>query len=92
MLLKLENLICAHAGFAKFIYKMLDISSQQKKNNNNNTKTYLYTKINMCPEKLEYHNRFFPFALHCTFTFLCLLICWNLWNLFQIGLRTIGFN
>ena len=31
MLLKLGNLIRAHAVFAKFIYKILDISSQQKK-------------------------------------------------------------
>ena len=30
MLLKLGNLICAHADFAKFIYKILDICSQQK--------------------------------------------------------------
>ena len=31
MLLKLGNLICPHAGFAKFIYKILDICSQYKK-------------------------------------------------------------
>ena len=29
MSLKLENLICAHADFAKFIYKTLDICSQR---------------------------------------------------------------
>ena len=29
--IKLRNLICAHADFAKFIYKTLDICSQQKK-------------------------------------------------------------
>ena len=28
MLLKLGNLICAHADFEKFIYKILDICSQ----------------------------------------------------------------
>ena len=31
MLLKLGNLICANADFAKFIYKMLDICSQSNK-------------------------------------------------------------
>ena len=31
MLLKLGNLICIYAGFAKFIYKISDICSQQKK-------------------------------------------------------------
>ena len=31
MSLKLGNLICAHADFAKFIYKILDIRGQQKK-------------------------------------------------------------
>ena len=36
MLLKLGNLICAHADFAKFIYKTLDICSQENNNNNNN--------------------------------------------------------
>ena len=35
MLLKLGNLICAHADFANNIYKILKICSQQKKNNNN---------------------------------------------------------
>ena len=30
MLLKLGNLICAHVGFANFIYKTLDICRQQK--------------------------------------------------------------
>ena len=29
MLLKLGELICAHADFAKFIYKTLDICSQR---------------------------------------------------------------
>ena len=54
MLLKLGNLICAHADFAKFIYKTLDICSQQKKKkkkenkNNNNINTYMYTKIRIC--------------------------------------------
>ena len=32
MLLKLGNLICAHADNAKFIYKSRNICSQQKKN------------------------------------------------------------
>ena len=64
MLLKLGNLICAHAGFVKFIHK---------KN------TYMYTKTHICLEKSEYRH-----ALRCTFTFPCLAICWNLWNLFEI--------
>ena len=67
MLLKLGNLICTHAGFAKFIHK---------KN------TYMYTKTDICLEKSEYRH-----ALRCTFTFdlhLRLVICWNLWNLFEI--------
>ena len=51
MSLKLGNLVCAHANFAKFIYKTLDICSQ----------------------------RLFPFALRYL-----LVICWNLWNLFEI--------
>ena len=57
MLLKLGNLICAHADFAKFIYKTLDICSQQKKendndnNNNGNINTYMYTKIHICEGK-----------------------------------------
>ena len=72
------DLICAHADFAKFIYKILDIRGQQKNN------TYMYTKIHICLGKPEYHNRFFPFALRCTFTFPCLVIYWNLWNLFKI--------
>ena len=46
MLLKLANLVCAHADFAKFIYKTLDISSQQNNNsNNNNSNGYMHTKI-----------------------------------------------
>ena len=60
MLLKLGNLICAHADFAKFIYKTLDICIQQKKNNNNdnNNSTYMYKKIHICLGKPEYHNCF----------------------------------
>ena len=68
MSLKPGNLICAYADFAKFIYKILDICRQKNK----------------CLAKSEYHNRFFPFALRCVFTFPCLVICWNLWNLFEI--------
>ena len=74
--LKLRNLICAHADFAKFTYKILDICSQQKK--------HIYTKIHIHLAKSEYHNRFFLFVLRCTFTFLCLVICWDLLNLFEI--------
>ena len=74
--IKLGNLICAHAGFVKLIYKILDICSQKKN-------TYMYTKIHICLEKSKYHNRFFPFAFRCMFTFPCLVICWNLWNLFE---------
>ena len=61
MLLKLGNLICAYADFAKFIYKTFDICSQQKKkkennnndndndnNNNNNNNTYMYARIHIC--------------------------------------------
>ena len=33
MLLKLGNLICAHADFAKFIKKTLDVCNQQKEKN-----------------------------------------------------------
>ena len=45
MLLKLGNLICAHADNAKFIYKSRNICSQQKKkhNNNNSNNTHMYT-------------------------------------------------
>ena len=39
--LKLGNLICAHADFAKFIYKILNICSQHKKNK----VTYIFRKI-----------------------------------------------
>ena len=70
MLLKLGNLICAHADFAKFIYKTLDICSQQKKdNNNNNINTYIYTKIHICLGKSEYHNCFsrLPYVVHLLF-------------------------
>ena len=56
MSLKLENLICAHADFAKFIDKTLDICSQH----------------------------LFPAWLTLYISFPCLVICWNLWNLFEI--------
>ena len=71
MLLKHGNLVCAYADFAKFIYEILDICSQQK----NKTKK---TKIHICLGKSEYHDCFFPFALRCTFTSPCVVICWNL--------------
>ena len=47
MLLKLGNLICIYAGFAKFIYKISDICSQQKKKRTEKEKkiTYMDTKI-----------------------------------------------
>ena len=35
----LGNLICAHAGLAKFIYKILDIFSLQKKQKKRKRKT-----------------------------------------------------
>ena len=35
---------------------------------------------------------FFQFALRCAFTFPRLIICWNLWNLFEIRFRTASFN
>ena len=76
MLLKLRNLICTHTDFAKIIFKVLNICSQQKKKKKK--KTYMYTKIHICLGKSEYHNQFFPFALRYTFTFPCLVICWNL--------------
>ena len=66
MLLKRGNLICAHADFAKFVYKILDICSRQKKQKKNK---HIYLV------KSEYHNRFLPFTLRCTFTFPCLRIC-----------------
>ena len=40
--IKTSKLICAHAYFEKFIYKILNICSQQK---NPKTHTYMYTKI-----------------------------------------------
>ena len=43
MLLNLRNLICDHADFAKFIYKILDICSPQKKK-----------KIHICIQKYIY--------------------------------------
>ena len=81
MLLKLGNLICAHADFAKFICKTLDICSQQNNNNNNNNNdndnnnnndninTYMYTKIHICLGKSEYHNCFsrLPYVVHLLF-------------------------
>ena len=36
----------------------------------------MYTKIDICLGKSEYHNCFS--RLPCTFTFPCLVICWNL--------------
>ena len=82
MLLKLGNLICAHADFAKFIYKTLDICSQQNNNNNNNNNnnsssssnnnnnnnTYVY-KNAYCLGKSEYHNCFsrLPYVVHLLF-------------------------
>ena len=42
MLLKLGNLICAYADFAKFIYKILDICSQQKKKKKKKEKENTY--------------------------------------------------
>ena len=50
MLLKLGNLICAHADNAKFIYKPRNICSQPKKKiykNNNKNNTYMCTKIHI---------------------------------------------
>ena len=69
MLLKLGNLICAHADFAKFIYKTLDICSQQNNNNNNNNNNNMYTKIHICLGKSEYHNCFsrLPYVVHLLF-------------------------
>ena len=65
MLLKLENLICADADFAKFIYKTLDSCSQQMNNDN----IYVYTKMHICLGKSEYHNRFYrlPYVVHLLF-------------------------
>ena len=69
-------------------------------NNNNNSKGDTMSKLHklrihkyIYMSKIsEYYNRFFPFALRCIFTFPCLVICWNLRNLFGIWLRAIGFN
>ena len=64
----------------------ISVVTEKRKN------TYMYTKIHICLEKSEYHNRFFPFALRCPFTFPCLVICWNVRNLVEICFRTTGFN
>ena len=53
-----------------------------KKNQTKQNKTK--QKKHICIQKSEYHNRFSPFALRYRFTFPCLVICWNLWNLFEI--------
>ena len=45
MLLKLGNLICAHADFAKFIYKISDICSQPRKYIYVYKNTYMSRKI-----------------------------------------------
>ena len=59
MLLKLGNLICARADLASFIWKILDKCSEEE--------------IDACIQKYiyvyEHHNRFFPFALRCTYFF-----------------------
>ena len=47
-------------------------------------KKYMCIKIHIRLGKSEYHNSFFSFALRCTFTFPCLILCWNLQNLFEI--------
>ena len=44
---------------------------------------YVYTNIYVS-KKSEYYNRSSPFALRCIFTFTCLVIYRNLWNLFGI--------
>ena len=66
MLLKLVNLICAHADFARIIYKILDVYSFQK------TTTTITTTTNrkhIRLEKSEYHNRFshLPYVTHLLF-------------------------
>ena len=82
MLSKPGNLICTDADFVKFIYQNIKyLLAAEKKEERNR---YMYTKIHTCLGKSEYHNRFFSFALRCTFTFPCLVICRNLRNLFEI--------
>ena len=75
-ILKLEILICTYADFAKFIYKILDICRPQK---------------NICPGQSEYHNRFFPISVSCTFTFPCLVIYLSLWNYLIFDLGPLAF-
>ena len=41
-----RNLICAHADFAKFLYKILDICSQQKLKTTTTTKKKIYVYKN----------------------------------------------
>ena len=55
-----------------------DNSNNNNNNNNNNNKnTYMSRKIRIS-------GSFFPFVLRCTFTFPRLVICWDLWNLFEV--------
>ena len=44
------------------------------------TKCWIFVgrKKNIFPGKSEYHNRFFPISVSCTFTFPCLVIYLNL--------------
>ena len=72
--------ICAHADFVKFVYKILGILVSKKKKQKKKQQQQQHTRV----QKLEYYNRFSPFVLRYTFTFPCLVICWNLWNLFGI--------
>ena len=75
MLLKLGNLICAHADNVKFIYKPRNICSQQKKNIITIIVIilYVYKNVYVCLGKSEYHNSIFPFALGSTFTLPCFI-------------------
>ena len=75
LLLKLQNLIFAHAEFAKFIYKLLDICSQSKRK-----KMLMHLQILM---KIIISKSSFSVnsALHEFFP--CLVVCLNLLNLFE---------
>ena len=57
------------------------------------TKCWIFVgrKKNIFPGKSEYHNRFFPISVSCTFTFPCLVIYLNLWNYLIFDLGPLAF-
>ena len=77
MLLKLGNMICAYADFAKFIYKKQDICSQPK-----NPK-----KPQICLEKFEYGNRLssLPYVAHLLFLVQLFVLIYEIYLNFDLG-------